>query len=679
MKKKLFDQPLMHALLILILGILVYSNSLHVPFVFDDSFSIVDNPEIRNLPGLISDALSGHAYHPNRYVGFLTFALNYHFGGFEVTGYHLVNLLIHLANALLVYALLILTFRAPFLRNSVLQGAAGPVALLAGALFVVHPIQTQAVTYIVQRLTSLATTFYLSTFVLYAYARLNAGENRFFSAKGWVFYLASVATAILAMRTKEIAFTLPLLLSLYEFLFFEGSLRKRSSAIAPHLLTMLIIPLSILHLGRSAGEIIGELRQATEFQPTVSRYVYLVTQFRVVVTYLRLLVLPVHQNLDYDYPIYTSFFTPPVFVSFVLLAALFLLTIYLHRVSSPISDGSSSSLLSYRPSRAADPAVRLISFGIFWFFIALSVESSFIPITDVIFEHRVYLPSVGAFAGVAVAFVMLTVKARKRGLAWVLTVIAAAAVLSLAVGTWKRNEVWKTEETLWRDVVEKSPRNARAYSNLGAVLGEAGRTEEAIAALSTAIRLQPNNTKAQVNLGTALASAGRREEAIRILSEAVRIEPDNANALNNLGTVLTDAGRLDEAITILNQAVRYRPENARAHYNLGRAYLAAGRKVEGVAALETAVRLKSDYDDARVTLASALTRGGRFREAAILLERSMGRLAGRADARYVLGIASHCVGDSVTASRELAALQRLDTRSARQLESFLSRPCGGGQ
>ena len=128
--------------------------------------------------------------------------------------------------------------------------------------------------------------------MLYAYARLNAGENRFFSAKGWVFYLASVATAILAMRTKEIAFTLPILLSLYEFLFFEGSLRKRSSALAPHILTMLIIPLSILHLGRSAGEIIGELRQATEFQPTVSRYVYLVTQFRVIVTYLRLLVSP---------------------------------------------------------------------------------------------------------------------------------------------------------------------------------------------------------------------------------------------------------------------------------------------------------------------------------------------------------------------------------------------------
>jgi Tfp pilus assembly protein PilF len=310
---------------------------------------------------------------------------------------------------------------------------------------------------------------------------------------------------------------------------------------------------------------------------------------------------------------------------------------------------------------------------------ALSVESSFIPITDVIFEHRVYLPSVGAFTGVAVGFVLLTAKARRRGLAWVLTVIAAAAVLSLAVGTWKRNEVWKTEETLWRDVVEKSPRNARAYSNLGAVLGEAGRTEEAIAALSTAIRFQPNNTKAHVNLGAALASAGRREEAMRILSEAVRIEPDNANALNNLGTVLTDAGRPDEAITILNQAIRYRPENARAHYNLGRAYLAAGRNVEGVAALETAVRLKPDYDDARVTLAITLTRGGRFREAAILLERSMGRIAGRADARYVLGIAAHCAGDSVTASRELAALQRLDTRSARQLESFLSRPCGGGQ
>src|SRR5512141_1713769 len=145
MDKKLFDRPLFAVLLVLILGILVYSNTFAVPFVFDDAPAIIDNPEVRNLSGLIDGALSGEAYNSNRYVGYLTFALNYRFGGQAVVGYHLVNLLIHLATALLLYALMRLTFRSPRLRDSRLAPRAGAVALLAAALFVVHPLQTEAI------------------------------------------------------------------------------------------------------------------------------------------------------------------------------------------------------------------------------------------------------------------------------------------------------------------------------------------------------------------------------------------------------------------------------------------------------------------------------------------------------------------------------------------------------
>ena len=173
----LLKRPLFAVFLILFLGILVYSNTFHVPFVFDDDGSIINNPDIRDISGFIAAAL-GFGVFPSRVVGYLTFALNYRFGGLDVTGYHVLNLAIHLANALLVYALVRLTFRTPHLAGSQLAPRAGTVALLCALLFVVHPVQTQAVTYVVQRLTSLATFFYLLAVVLYAAGRLRIEDGR---------------------------------------------------------------------------------------------------------------------------------------------------------------------------------------------------------------------------------------------------------------------------------------------------------------------------------------------------------------------------------------------------------------------------------------------------------------------------------------------------------------------
>ena len=177
-------------LLILLAGIIVYSNTFQVPFVLDDQSSIVNNVAIRK-PGNVFYAYKlGHKFLQNRFIVFLTFALNYQFGGLNVTGFHVVNLLIHLLSALLVYALLRLTFQTPYFQ----QAAVGPepettpnsslltphfsIPLFAALLFVVHPVQMQAVTYVVQRMTSLATMFYLLSMVMYVKARLEIEKSK---------------------------------------------------------------------------------------------------------------------------------------------------------------------------------------------------------------------------------------------------------------------------------------------------------------------------------------------------------------------------------------------------------------------------------------------------------------------------------------------------------------------
>ena len=347
-----------HILLIVVLGILIYSNTFNVPFIFDDNHSIVNNSVIKDFSQIVGPQ---NAY-KNRLVTQLTFALNYTMHGLNVAGYHMFNLFIHLSNALLVYWLIILTFRTPY-ASAYFQKDALKVSdsyrwipLFTALLFVSHPVQTQAVTYIVQRSASLATLFYLVSLVMYIKARGSESSKR----GRYAFYAASIISAIVAMRTKEIAFTLPVMAFLYEFIFFRGDIKKRILYLAPLLLTMVIIPVSLTAFTQDASNEAGGIDELTKLagSTAVPRWDYLNTQFRVIVTYIRLLFFPVDQNLDYDYPIYRTFFTLPVFLSFLFLLGIFCWGIY----------------LVYRSSKS-DQAdgfwYRLIAFGTFWFFVTL--------------------------------------------------------------------------------------------------------------------------------------------------------------------------------------------------------------------------------------------------------------------------------------------------------------------
>lgn len=571
MPSSLSSRTIGHLLLILLLGALAYANSFTAPFIFDDLTSIVRNPVVQDLANF-GPGGSGYESMPRRWVGFLSFALNHHFGGLEVGGYHLVNLIIHLGNALLLYALVLLTFRTPQLAGGRLGDQAANIALLAALLFVAHPVQTGAVTYIVQRLSSLATLFYLAALVLYLMARL-AGEKRRAAAPGpgikpnWrqlrpeiIPLTWAMLAAILAMQTKEIAFTLPLAVALYEWSFFRDAWRRRWPYLLPLLVTLPVIPLMVLNSlsGEDSLEP-GGVDEQLRVDSDISRFHYLITQFRVMVTYLRLLVLPVKQNLDYDYPIYTSILHPQVLGSLLLLGLLAALGVYLHRRSA-----------------ATDPDFRLISFGIFWFFLTLTVESTLIPIRDLIFEHRLYLPSLGVAMAVAAAVGWSAVKTATLFSGRLPLLVAALVVVSLAGATWQRNQVWGSSVKIWEDTARKSPNKVRSWYNLGTHLDEAGRPEEAIRVLTRAVYLDPQHADAWHNLGRAHLNTGASQQAIPFLRNAVQLNPTLDNAVVNLAVALIRAEQPAEAVLIFEGNMQRLAGWPEVHLNLAIAYALTG-------------------------------------------------------------------------------------------------------
>ncbi|MGD0281832.1 MAG: tetratricopeptide repeat protein [Dissulfurispiraceae bacterium] len=659
-------------LLIAAVALIAYSNTFHVPFHFDDMVNIKDNSVIKNLGNFISSQ-KGYDYNPRRVIGYLSFALNYHFGGLDVTGYHIVNLAIHILSSILVYFLVTLTFRTPFftgkknedekmrgcegeqklttsqLLNFSTSGNPAWIALFSSLLFAVHPLQTQAVTYIVQRFASLAAMFYLLSVVMYIKGRIGESENRRIGKKSrFIFFAISFLSAVLAMKTKETAFTLPIIIILYEFCFFSATsprvpdspirrvlLSPRLLYLLPILLTMLIIPAAILGTDRPLSEIISDLSERLRAQTHLPRWDYLMTQMRVITTYIRLIFLPVNQNLDYDYPVYHSLFELPVFLSFVFLSLLFGLGVYL--IIKQVKVKTEESLLAV-PQPQPQPAFRLIGFGILWFFITLSVESSFIPIADVIFEHRLYLPLAGALIAVTTsAFVVadkLAVRfrtSRNDGVpgksqtfgggndgvpgksqtfggdndgipAKAVTIAFALITIAFSFAAYARNMVRQDGVSLWQDVVSKSPGNARAYNNLGFEYMNKKQFDNAISEIQTAIRLKPEYEDAYFNLGVTYKSLMMLDRAKEEFLIALKLAPNDPDAHYNLGLVYQNENMPDKALEQYNIAIKLKPDYADAYSDLARLYRMQGMFADALRNLQIDVQLRPDNAAAHFNL-----------------------------------------------------------------------------
>jgi tetratricopeptide (TPR) repeat protein len=588
-------RPVFHLVLIALLGLLIYSNTFDVPFYFDDVRLIVDNPFIKDFSYFAEPSRADSVRHmegrdtlhyfKTRYVGFLTLWANYKLHGLEVEGYHSINLILHTINTVLVYLLVMLTFRTPLMSGSRLEGSSWGIALISGLFFVAHPLQTEGVTYILSRFVLLTAMFYMITLVLYIKARQSSiaaeqKEKKSFAALP--LYCSAILCCVLAMKTKENAFTLPVAIALFEALFFSGGVKKRAVYIVPFLITMLIIPLTYMGLNAGAGGFESAFEGSTKLGGAPPRLDYFLTQLRVIVGYIGLLMFPAGQNADHNQQIFHSFLTPQVFLSFLSLLSIFGLGVY----------------FLYR-SRITDSGLRLITFGIFWFFLALSVESSVLPIGEIMVEYRVYLPSVGFHIATAAGIFLLISKIRNKAPVYVSIVLV---LLVLASATYARNTVWKSEIAMWEDSVEKSPDKSRPHHNLGAAYQSRGMIKKAIEHYRTAAELEPRDPTSYYNLGIIYQTRGLMDNAIQLYLIALEVAPNYAEAHNNLGLAYRSKGMIDKAIEHYRIALRLVPDYAQAHYNLGLVYSQKGLEEEARGEFEAALRIDPDYSRARESL-----------------------------------------------------------------------------
>jgi hypothetical protein len=382
---------LLSILLIAALAVIIYSNSFYNSFHFDDTPSIVENYAIHRFD--IQEIFSTSS----RPILGLTFALNYYFGKLNVFGYHLVNLMLHVANGVMLYFILLWTVNPINRVNSV--NSVNPtnirLPLYASLIFVVHPIQTQAVTYIVNRSSVLATTFYLLALLLFIKGfQSNPTNSRSSINSRNLYFVGAFLASCLGMGTKQIAVTLPVMLIIYDFYFISnGDWKIVKSHYKIHLIMFSTIAIAV-YLSFSGLKMFVSFDYAKGVpmmqQEPITSFQYFLTQLHVIPYYIRLLFIPANLNLDYDWPV-TRNIDLPTTLFFILIITIIAVAIKLFRKA------------------------RLISFGIIWFFVTLSVTSSFIVLFDVIFEHRLYLPSIGF--SIVIAFLISKISGiRQRSL-----------------------------------------------------------------------------------------------------------------------------------------------------------------------------------------------------------------------------------------------------------------------
>lgn len=571
-------------LVLIPLGLLLYNDALMAPFVYDDKGYILQNEAIRSLSSFLD--LSG-----TRYVGFLSFALNYAAGGYTPFDYHLVNVLIHIANSILVFFLVSSMASSPIFRGEFGDGPAKETVLAAAAvasvLFLVHPIQTQAVTYVTQRFTSLATMFYLLAVLSYAKARAAALAQA--PGRRWKGALAlSLVFTVLAMKTKEISFTIPFAILIYDMVFFRGHDGRRAASMRiPFYFTLLIIPLTILmpeYLSSDAGSVTETLRRLQVQEAAgLPRDVYVYTQFSVIVAYLKMLVFPSGFAIDRNWPLSHSLFEPTTLLSFLLLASVLAVAL----------------ALLFTERRRAGAHAALFSFGVLWFFNGLIVESFLVPIQDVIFDQRAYLPGVGFFIAAASAIFYLV---ERVGRAWgralspwgaaLLVLVLAAPPLSAV--TLERNGMWTDEMRLLDEAIEISPGKARLYYARACVHIDRKEFEKAAGDATRALEIAPNLADALHVRGEALQRLGRLEEAVHDFTRAIELSPAEGSRYYNRAVAYDVMGDYARSIADYSKAVVMDPRNLEAVNGRGVAYFNSGDIARAVVDIEKACSMGLD-------------------------------------------------------------------------------------
>jgi tetratricopeptide (TPR) repeat protein len=513
-------------LLISVVGLIVYCNSFTAPFTLDDFGSITNNYAIRNP----LDFKAIWEFYSNRFVLYYTISLNYFLFQNMPFGYHVVNFIIHIINGILVYSILYHLLGLDYFKDKLPGRYRKLVCTLSAIMFICHPVQVNAVTYIIQRTAALAATFYFA-------AVLNYLKYRIYHRKRY--FAFTLLFTVIAMFTKENTITIPFMLILIELMFFlkDGRTKwvKRIAVFLVLLLTIPIIPATNLYLGGySQSDPNVDFKAST----SMDRMHYFYTQLNVILHYVQQLFIPYRLNFDYsnDYPISKTLWENYSYISLII-----------HAIIGIIA------LVNIRKNK-------LIALGILWFYIGLSVESSFISIKDVYFEHRLYFPIVGFIMFLTGLMLHETGKEKrpylfKRPIEFFVVAMGFLIVMYSGV-TLHRNYIFSDGIRLWTDVTRKAPNSDRAHCVLATNYLDsyelsdnkpAEYLEAAEREFKKAIELNSRNDTAHCNLAKVYNLKGEYEKAIEEAKSCNRIRKSKY-AYYNLGTAYKNLGRTEDAI-----------------------------------------------------------------------------------------------------------------------------------
>jgi len=555
---------------------LIYSNTFQSSWHFDDKPNIVSNPRvhIRELTcKSIFNALYANPSNDSqlsRPFAYLTFALNWYFNKDDVTGYHLVNIAIHIITAFFLYLSIINLFKTPNLRDKYKPGSEHFIAFLAAAMWAANPIQTQAVTYIVQRMALLAALFYVLGIYFYVRSRISKiARNRV------LFLLGCVLSFILALGSKENAAMFPLALVLVEIVFFQDhSLQKTRRLLLGIVLAsgVLVILIGILFFMK--GDPLFFLK-GYSYRP-FSFTERLMTEPRIVIYYLSQIFYPtpLRLSIQHDVIISTGLLKPWTTLPAIL--AVFLLV------------GTGLFLVKKRP---------LIAFAILFFFLNHVIESTIIPL-ELMYEHRNYLPSLFLFLPVSVGIKRLIDYYREKKILIYFIIISFVTLIliTFGIGTYTRNMAWATEKSLWEDAIKKAPQSTRPYYRLAVPYSDMGQLDKSIALLRKGfLSKQQKPVQAKLlfynNMGNIYRKKHEYEIAIKYLQEALNIEPNNRIARENIILVLIESKKWDLALKHLDILIKKRYFNYFHPYLKGYVLLRKHRIDEAISYFRYAMRL----------------------------------------------------------------------------------------
>jgi Tfp pilus assembly protein PilF len=551
----------------------VYSNSLVAGWQLDDVTNIVNNDGLHlnalSVEGikraLFSDpGRRGGLYRP---VACLTFALNYYLGGLDVLGYHLTNMTIHIIASIFLYLLIYHTLCLPSLSEKYgLQ--AYSIALLSTLLWAIHPLQVEAVTYIVQRMTSLAGMFYLMS--MYFYVKYRTAQRGL--GKALFICLCSLAF-LMSFGSKENALLLPLSVFLYEILLVQKSSVSfvRKNALKMVLVGIAVILAGLLFLHYRKGGFFDLLRDY-EGRP-FSLTERLLTEPRVILFYMSLLIYPISDrfSIAHSFPISTSLIHPPsTLLSILAIAGALVFLIVLARKHA------------------------LISFSFLFFFANHLMESSVFAL-ELVFEHRNYIPSTFFFVPFSIWLIKVIDSSAKETMRYVLLIFTLLLIIGFSLSAYSRNFEWINLRTLWTDALQKAPDQMRVHHNLGFSYQEMGQWDKAIyqyeqALESPVVHRKDEKFATLYQLGKVYSERGDREKAISWYLEAIRMKPDFSPALVNLAVLYEEEGAWQEADVYTMQALKVDPDGGLTNLNIGIYLLRNGMAEAAIPHLEVAVK-----------------------------------------------------------------------------------------